>query len=330
MKKVKICIVGLGPWGLGTLERVISRAGRDKPDSEVIVDVIEPGEPGVGVHYRDLPDHILLNTKCSHISMFIENQFSDISDPILGPTLLEWVKEQGYNFNSDGYGLTTGGGREIVADDFIPRRLLGEYLNWFYLDLVKRVPENVNLTVHKQTAVDVKVDDCGIETVILDNGDKICADVIFITTGHTKNIKSASAEVKKNYSEKHISIDYPLNEYLSSITNSDHVAVAGFGLAAIDVLTELTIGRGGKYIFDKSTGKRKYYASGKEPTIYMFSRSGIPPCSRPAISKSVESFGYDARFFTAERIDILREEKFLKQGDDEKLDFEKDLALVMG
>ena len=329
MSNVNICIVGLGPWGLGSLERIISRAGQDKHQATISVDVIEPGEPGVGVHFRTLPDYILLNTKCSHISMFIENQFSDIENPILGPTLLEWVKQQGYRFSSDGYDLTNDGGREISPDDFLPRRLLGEYLNWFYHQLLKRIPKNVNLKIHKQMAIDMETSPSGEETIVLDNGERITANIVFLTTGHTKNVNASKTPLTESQQDKrHIDIDYPLKEHLIGIKENEKVGIAGFGLAAIDVLTELTIGRGGKYICDTKIGRRKYIASGKEPAVYMFSRTGVPPCPRPAISKSLESFGYSAQFFTPQQIDALREKMYAQNGDN-KLDFVNDLLPLL-
>jgi len=324
MKKIKICIIGLGPWGLGTLERIISRANQEKDKILITVDVIEPNDPGVGVHYKNLPDYILLNTKCSHISMFIENQFTDIDNPITGPTLLEWVTKQGYKFANDGYGLTTSGGKNFSPDDFIPRRLLGEYLSWFFQQLIKRTPKNMTLNIHKQIAIDIKLDSDGKELIALDNGKNCVADAVFITTGHTKN----NIKEQVNFGEQrkhHILIDYPIKKRLEIVDKKEKVAISGFGLTAIDVLTELTLGRGGKYICDSKLGKRIYIPSGNEPSIFMYSRSGIPPCSRPAISKSMETFGYNARFFTLEKIDELRNNLI----NNNKLNFTSDLLPLL-
>lgn len=46
------------------------------------------------------------------------------------------------------------------------------------------------------------------------------------------------------------------------------------GLAAHDVLAQLTLGRGGRYI--RTPEGLTYIASGEEPKIYMYSRSSIP------------------------------------------------------
>jgi hypothetical protein len=52
------------------------------------------------------------------------------------------------------------------------------------------------------------------------------------------------------------------------------------GLVAFDVLTALTVGRGGTF---ESVGSRKRYVpSGREPVIHLYSRSGVPYCAKSA------------------------------------------------
>jgi hypothetical protein len=46
------------------------------------------------------------------------------------------------------------------------------------------------------------------------------------------------------------------------------------GLVAVDVVTALTIGRGGKFV-DKGAGLR-YRASGRDPLVQLFLRIGLP------------------------------------------------------
>ena len=51
------------------------------------------------------------------------------------------------------------------------------------------------------------------------------------------------------------------------------------GLVALDVITALTIGLGGHYT-DAPYGRLVYHRSGREPSIYLFSRSGYPYCAK--------------------------------------------------
>ena len=52
------------------------------------------------------------------------------------------------------------------------------------------------------------------------------------------------------------------------------VAVSGMGLVAVDVVTALTIGRGGEFV-ENGDGLR-YRPSGREPRLQLFCRSGLP------------------------------------------------------
>lgn len=327
MRDTTICILGLGPWGLCVLERIISRARHTSPQTDVSIHIIERGEPGVGVHYRSLPEYLLLNTKCGHVSMFIEPHFPDIEAPTHGPTLLEWAHDQGYRISDDGYALKNHNGREITADDFLPRHLLGEYMHWFYQSLIKRCPRNISIKRHTSTAINITPNDDGSENVLLDSGESIATDFIFLTTGHTKTNKRVTREL---HSGEHIEIkpQYPLAENLTQVKPREKIAIAGFGLVAIDVLTTLTFGRGGKFVVDPESGKKVYQPGGDEPRIYMFSRSGAAYCSRPAISKDPAQFGYNAEFFTLEQIDTLRQRRHHQHGDT-KLDIVKDVLPIL-
>ena len=322
MDRINICIVGLGPWGLCVLERILSRVRcQPAPRTPVVVHIIEPGDPGVGVHTRDLPDYNLLNTKCSHVSMFIEDHFPDTPAPESGPNLLEWAHAQGYRLKEDGYTLTRNSGRDISPEDFLPRRLMGEYLSWFYQRLLKNAPSGVRCTRYPQQAVNVECDASGGEIVVLDNGERIQADHVFLTTGHTRNNQSARAGAG------HEPMGYPVDKHLTRAKAGTKLGVVGFGLVAMDVLAALTLGRGGQYRVDPDTGRRFYVPSGNEPRIYMFSRSGLPYCPRPAISKT-PSMSYTPVLFTPLRIDEIRASK-ISTGVDGRIDFTSEVAPLL-
>ena len=52
------------------------------------------------------------------------------------------------------------------------------------------------------------------------------------------------------------------------------------GLVGFDMITALTVGRGGTFT---DVGERKRYErSGREPLIYVYSRSGVPYCAKSA------------------------------------------------
>jgi hypothetical protein len=67
---------------------------------------------------------------------------------------------------------------------------------------------------------------------------------------------------------------FPVSRYVGKLAPKTPVAVAGFGLVAVDVVTALTVGLGGSYVDE---GERlRYVPSGREPVLHLFSRSGLP------------------------------------------------------
>ncbi|CAF1158839.1 unnamed protein product, partial [Didymodactylos carnosus] len=101
------------------------------------------------------------------------------------------------------------------------------------------------------------------------------------------------------------------------------VAIQGLGLSCHDVLSELTCGRGGQFVYGDND-ELTYIRSGHEPEkIYVYSRNCLPFSARGRNEKSVGG-QYQARFFTRAMIDQLREENGYFQ-----LDFEKQVLPVL-
>jgi hypothetical protein len=59
------------------------------------------------------------------------------------------------------------------------------------------------------------------------------------------------------------------------------------GLVGFDLLTALTVGRGGTY--EDEGDRKRYIPSGREPDIYLYSRSGVPYCAKAA--HGIDSYG---------------------------------------
>lgn len=324
MKPVDICIVGFGPWGLCIFERIVSNIKHGvRHGAAVNIHIVEPNRLGQGAHSSELPDYLLLNTKCGHVSMFVEDHFPDIDRPQHGPGLLEWAKHQGYRLAGDGHTLTKQGGREITDDDFLPRRLLGEYLGWFYQEAMRALPDGVTVYEHRTVACDIQKTKGG-ERVLLQNGTIVPADHVFLTTGHTPNKYEVG---QHGPGGRVLRVDYPISEYIAQIRPGDKVGIAGFGLVAIDLVASLTLGRGGRFVPDSKTGMKRYVASGEEPKIVMFSRSGLPYFARPGTSKSLAS-RYIPAFFTQSKIDQIRQERLARTGTG-RLDFVREVLPLL-
>ena len=282
-----VAIIGLGSRGLGVLERIAALAG----DEQISVEVIDPSGTGAGVHDTGQPDYLLLNTTCGQISMFPDRRSVGAATAAEGPNLHEWAVSRGHRLAADGF--TVGpAGRELRPTDFLPRRVLGEYLAWFFSQL--RPALAGRLAVHRTEAVDMASGAGGGLVITLADGTSVPADYAFLTTGYTPNASQADGTF--------IADPYPLPERLEAVAPRQTVAIGGFGLSAMDVISCLTVGRGGR--FHRDQGDVAYLASGGEPTILLYSRSGVPGRARPLVTRF--EISYDPLVFTPGAIDELR------------------------
>jgi uncharacterized NAD(P)/FAD-binding protein YdhS len=264
----EFAIVGLGSWGLCVLERTVNRARH--VNTSVRVHVIEPGQLGGGVYSAAQPDYLILNNPCGQLSLYATPD--DDVDPSYAVGLYEWALARGYR--RIGYRYEIGSdGETILPTDYLPRRLMGEYLAWFYDALVADAPANLEIVRHYAAVSDITPQIGGREAVLLDNGTQISVEHVILTSGHTFNEERAAKE-----GEVHYLRPYPVEHFDSVVAPGEPVAIAGMGLVGYDLITALTIGRGGTY---KEDGDRAHYVpSGREPQIYFYSRSGVPYCAK--------------------------------------------------
>jgi uncharacterized NAD(P)/FAD-binding protein YdhS len=237
-----------------------------------VIHVIDPGIPGVGIFSIDDPDYLPLNTPCGQHVMH-PMVGSDV--PIYARSLYLWAKEHGYRWVGPECRVTDEG-REITPHDFLPRRLMGQWLHWCYQTIVASSPSNVSVIHHRTTAVDIEPTENDREFVHLEYGGGVLVDQVILTVGHTPD------HPEPNATPGTIS-PYPTSHLSELIAPGANVAVAGLGLVALDVVAELTAGRGGT--FHKRDGHLRYTPCGREPVIYLFSRSGLPYATKSVESK---------------------------------------------
>lgn len=294
---MRVVIVGMGPWGLCVLERLLARVRAE--GRHLSIDVVNPSPPGPGVHAQSTPDYLLMNTVCGQISLFGASVLG-AGRGASGPSLFEWARDRSYRMANEDCVRCTSTGRELSPHDFLPRRVLGEYLAWVYETLVGSCPAGVTVTLHRTEAVDVRRQPDESEQVELLDGRTLAADHVVLTTGHTRGVRRGGDP-------------QPIDPYSLSgdddvIQPGDRVAIAGMGLVAVDALTALTIGRDGRYVASRGEPKKRYIASGREPTIVLYSRTGLPFCCRPAVSGD-STGSYRPVVFTSDRIAELRRAK---------------------
>jgi FAD-NAD(P)-binding len=134
---------------------------------------------------------------------------------------------------------------------------MGEYLQWFYRALVAGAPSTVRIVHHPTSAVDL-VNAGGGEEVHLADGRVLNVDHVVVTSGHTANQPPAEG------AHPRVMSPYPVKPYVKGLPVGSNV----------DVVTALTVGRGGKFVEDGN--RLRYQRSGREPIVHMFSRSGLP------------------------------------------------------
>ncbi len=262
---LRIGIIGLGPWGLCALERIITTArGGLTPGLTLEIHTVDPGTPGSGVYDLDQPDYLLLNNPCSQLSLY---PFANGDRPRYGVGLYEWAVARGYRWLGERCALDPAGA-PIEPHHFLPRRVMGEYLAWFYQTLVEEAPPSVQVIHHATSAVDVISRFDNTELVCLADGGWLMVDQVIITSGHTSN--EDPHEVVPQMRQLSA---YPVGRYVDSLPAGVEVGVAGIGLVAVDVVTALTIGRGGSYA--ENGGGLRYQPSGREPVMHLYSRSGL-------------------------------------------------------
>ena len=270
---LRIAIVGLGPWGVCALERVVTTARQELPPGlDVAVHVIEPGTPGSGVYDVGQPDYLVLNNPCGELSLYPFETEAD--QPCYAVGLYDWAVARGYRWVGERCAIDPTG-RPIEPHHFLPRRLMGEYLQWFYRALLAGAPPSVHIVHHPTAAIDMVARRDGSEEVRLANGGTVVADHVIVTSGHTANEQPLASGRDLD--------PYPVGAYVDSIPAKASVAVSGMGLVAVDVVTALTLGRGGEFV-DQGTGLR-YRPSGREPVVQLYCRSGLPFTAKSVTGK---------------------------------------------
>jgi hypothetical protein len=152
---------------------------------------------------------------------------------------------------------------------------MGEYLVWFYDTLLACAPDNLEVVRHFAAASDITAELGGRERIDLTTGASVSVDHVVLTSGHTYNDEPVVEGGGVRYLRP-----YPVEYFDIPLPPGAPVAVAGMGLVGFDILTSLTVGRGGT--FEEVGERKRYIRSGREPEIYLYSRSGVPYCAKSA------------------------------------------------
>ncbi|MFJ3231616.1 FAD/NAD(P)-binding protein [Streptomyces sp. NPDC086787] len=325
MTALQVAVVGVGPRGLSVLQRIPELAAELPPGCSLDVHLIDPGDSGQGVHSTQQPGHLLTNTVASQVTMFAEGQ---------GPSFTEWAASSGYRQYGDAFHPTGDESGEPVGEHaYLPRQLLGAYLSWAFDQTVNGLPPHVRIVHHRDRAVDIEQRDARRFAIRLEKGFVVLSDYLFLTTGHCERTPTeedrayeefARGSANRNPRLGYCSTPYPVNR-LQQVAPGSTVAVQGFGLTAHDVISELTVGRGGT--FHGSGLDTEYRASGREPRIRLFSRQCLPFSARGVNQKGITG-AHQPQFFTKDSVRQLRQAALHRRGDP-RLDFAEEVLPLL-
>jgi len=268
---IDVAIVGMGAWGLCVLERTISRARSS--GHPIRVHAIESGVLGGAAYGPGQPDYLVLNNACGQLSLYASPDSA--VTPGYSLSLFEWASQRGYRWVGDECRIGEGG-RPITAGDYLPRRLMGEYLAWFYETAIQELPPNLEFVRYHSAAVDIIDEGDGRERVVLADGRSLVVHHVVLASGHTPNQEAPVRPGKVQFVPA-----YPVEGLAGSLAPGEAVAMSGMGLVAFDVIAALTTGRGGT--FRDVDDRKVYVSSGREPMINLYSRSGIPYCAKSVV-----------------------------------------------
>ena len=266
----EFAIIGLGSWGICVLERTVYLARHSS--ASIRLHVVEPGQLGGGVYSKEQPDYLVLNNPCGQLSLYASPDPDE--EPSYAMGLYEWAVDKGYRW-VDYKCRIDPSGTPIQATDYLPRRIMGEYLAWFYEALLTAIPPNLEIVRHYASATDITPEIGGRESIALDNGETLSVEHVVMTSGHTWNDEPIGGAGDVRYLRP-----YPVEYFDIPLPAGVPIAIAGMGLVGFDLLTALTVGRGGTYEDDGD--RKRYIPSGNEPDIYLYSRSGVPYCAKSA------------------------------------------------
>ena len=312
MKISRIGIIGVGPRGLALLERIVANE-RQRPSGQIEILVFEPNAPGAGCHDPAQSDIYLVNTVAGQLTVFADASVVDAGPVVDGPSFHQWLNEQ----SDIGAGNLLGGAR-ASPEGYYGRSLFGRYLQWAFRYVCALAPPHVKIIVKAAAVIRAHRDD---DAWILETAKaKMRVDYLFLTTGHTKpSHRPADEPASCGPATLVVDDPYPVQGKLAAIGPGMTVAIEGMGLTSFDVIAELTIGRGGRFVTDAS-GDKQYVRSGREPRIVVYSRSGIPLSARAVNQKGVSN-QYRARFLLLKHVRELRSTR--------KLDFVADVLPLL-
>lgn len=122
-------------------------------------------------------------------------------------------------------------GISFEADDYLPRRIFGDYSQSLYEELLEN---NNEIEIVNQEVIKIEIEDKQYR-LIYKNTESILVDSVQLTLGHV----AYNDPYQLKHCDQFIYNPYPVEEKLSNLQANQNVAIIGTGLSALDIMTYL-------------------------------------------------------------------------------------------
>lgn len=291
-----IAVVGMGPRGISVVERLAAQLhGQSRP---LILRLIDDTELGAGRVWDTTQTRTLcMNTLAGAVTLFTEPG-STVSAPVFeGPIQYEWIQL----LRGEREGISAAKLRTFdafppdpsVAEEFAAeiatsrpeshpsRAFYGAYLRWCFDVALQRLPDSVEVVRHLTRVTEVR--DAGDHDVLtLSEGPEIRADATILALGWTipgpnAEEQQLAAAAAHNPGLTWVRPGNPLDQAVDRIPAGELALVRGLGMGFFDLMAQVSIDRGGRFLPDDGTRSGlRYEPSGREPQLLVSSFRGYP------------------------------------------------------
>ncbi|MBD8044761.1 FAD/NAD(P)-binding protein [Arthrobacter sp. Sa2BUA2] len=306
-QRLRVAVIGAGPRGVSVLDRLLARYLELPADERPALEIrmVDPFTPGPGHVWRTNQSRLfLMNTPCLFPTVAPAPD-QGFAPSVSGLSFGEWAQAMA---EDPAVTLSAGDLEEIARldpGDFPTRAVYGRYLEWTYTRLAAAAEQAGAAVVHHRTEVLSLTRNTAGFTLELAGEADLSADVVVLAVGHLpaalnpeqSRLSDAAARLGLRYLPPAV----PSDADFSVLPAGEHVLVRGLGLNFFDIMAQVTLGRGGRFVPTGEPAGRslRYEPSGREPVLVAASRRGTPYRAKAKLQSYLPK-SVNLRWFTRE------------------------------